>query len=355
MFIYDLAIIGGGVSGLTLCISALQKGKDVLLFEKNDRPGKKLLMTGNGKCNISNINMDASKYNTTFVKDIISKDIRKFLFDLGLITKNLGDRVYPYSESANDVLNILRKQIPTDCIITSKEINKIDKENDYYVIDGKKFKNVALCTGSKATVGTNSYSLYEKFGHNVTTLTPSIVPLLTDKTYLKQLDGLRVKCRLTLCKDKKPVWSDAGELLFRQDGVSGIVSMMASTYIARHPGDYSLSIDFIPDLNEVKILNIDGVVRRPIAIQIENQAKDRKIPVELCLKDFILQDVKLGDITKAQVVCGGLDLTQFNENLESKLSKGLFACGEVLDVDGECGGYNVHFAMASALTVGDAI
>lgn len=358
---YDLIVIGGGASGLCLAVRAEKKGKKVIVLEKEDKVGKKILMTGNGKCNLSSTDVGTSKYNTVFVDGIVKENVIKFFESIGLAVKNIGKGIYPYHESANGVVAILRKNLEKTPIITNCYVNEIKEEKNYFSVCGYKGKNVALCTGSAATKGTESYFLYQKFGHKLIEPRPSIVYLVSHSPYIKGLANLRAKVCVTLLKDGEAVYSQNGEILFKENGLSGICSMMLSTYISRNGGNFDVSVDFLPDKREeeagefIEKFGTDGLLLKPIGQSIAKQAKNTGRGIAATAKNFIVGDVKPAGIKNAQTVCGGLDVTQFDENLQSKLKKGLYACGEVLDVDGECGGFNLHFAFSSALKVGKNI
>ena len=358
---YDVAIIGGGASGITCAIVAKNRGKKVLLIEKEDKLGKKILVTGNGKCNISNVDISTDYYNTKKVAELIKIDVVGFLKNCGIMTKVMDGRIYPYSESALTVVSALRKHLQGVDIVTEKEINKIEKVSDYFIVGGYEAKNIVLASGSNATKGTLSHDLYVAFGHTVTPMRPAIVPLISDVKHTKGMTNLRAKVKISLKKDNKIVYSQNGEVLFKDNGLSGIASMMLSSFIARNGGDYEVVIDFAPDLNsetlDIFLLNntLDGLLHKAIAQGVSKYALDNGKKESTAVKEFVVKNVKLGKISNAQVVCGGLNFDEFDENLQSKIQPKLYACGEVLDVDGDCGGYNLHFALASGIRVGNAI
>ena len=356
--LYDLIVIGGGASGLAAAVTAAKRGKKVLILEKEEKVGKKILVTGNGKCNLSNVDMRWEKYDLPEVEDVIKTDVRAFFKELGLMTKEVGGRVYPYSESALSVVSVLRKSF-TGETKTGEEVKAIERKGENFVCNGYEGKAVALCTGSNATFGTESCFLLEKFGHTVVKRRPSVVPLVTDTTYIKGLNGLRSKGEISLVKGKEKVKTERGEILFKNNGLSGIASMMLSTFIARKEENFDVSIDFLPDLTEEEVepyLRINGAescLIKAVAQAVEKQARDRKESLFAVMKDFRVTNVKTGSVKTAQVLCGGLKTDEFDENFQSKKQKGLYACGEALDVDGECGGYNLHFAFASGIRVGE--
>ena len=355
--IYDLIIIGGGAGGLAAGVTACKRGKKVLLVEGEDKVGKKILVTGNGKCNLSNVNVNAEKYNTPYATNVLDVDVVAFFADLGMATKRMDDRIYPYSESALSVVNALRKNFTGDVILSSP-VAEIEKKDDLFFVLGYKGKAVLLATGSAATKGKDSTSLLQKFGHTVTPMRPSVVPLLTDTEYVKPIANLRAKGTVKLLKGTQTVKEEKGEILFKTNGISGIASMMLSTFIARDQAKYDVSIDLVDDKTEEEIRpyvmksGAESFVQKAIAQSVEKQSKARAISVEKCLKDYRITNVRLGEVANAQVMCGGLCTDEFDENFMSKKVNNLYACGEVMDVDGECGGFNLHFAFASGIKVG---
>lgn len=353
--IYDLVIIGGGAAGLTCGNLAKRKGLKFVILEANKRVGKKILATGNGKCNLSNMEIDSSFYNNEFVNYIIQKyppqRIIEFFDSLGMKTKLLGKRVYPYTESSNTVLNFLMKDLEKD-IVCNYLVKSIEKQKYFIINNEYKALNVVLATGSNATLGYNSLNLLDNFGHKYRKFTPSLVSLITDKTYIKGLSGLRAKVKAKLFNNEKIVAEEEGELLFKDNGISGIVVFMLSAFIARQKGSYRIVLDFAEDLtqNEIQEYSLQGLVRDNLAKNIRQQAQDKKQSVEYTLKNFEIEKVSLGNLKNAQVCSGGYLTKDFDEkSLQSKLVEGLYAVGETLDIDGQCGGYNLHWAWASAM------
>lgn len=356
--IYDLIIVGGGAAGLTCANLAKRKGLSFILLEAANRTGKKLLATGNGKCNLTNIDIDATYYNTDFVKPLIAKysyqEIISFFAALGMKTKQLENRIYPYTESSATVLNFLLKNIKEN-IVCDYKVNSIDKSEDFFLInDDYKSKNIIIATGSNATIGYNSLELIEKFGHRNKAFVASLVPLTSDLSYIKGLSGLRVKARATLFDKDNFIAEQKGEVLFKDNGISGIAVFMLSAYMARQKGHYRIILDFAEDISEKEIgkYALEGIVRDNLARNVIKQANDKKQSVEYTLKNFEITGVSLGSIKNSQVCSGGLLTDNFDANtLESKTFKGLYAVGEVLDVDGQCGGFNLHWAWSSAMAV----
>lgn len=363
---YDLLIIGGGISGMVAAIVAARKGKKVLILERNDKVGKKLLATGNGKCNMANTGDTIGRYNTSFVYPILEKYNldRQLAFykSLGLLTKSVEGRVYPYSEQASSVLNALRAELERlgAHVIAGEEVKIIYagfKVNGYFA------KNVLLATGSKASFGMESGYLYEAFGHRNSALRPALVPLLTAPNGLKGLRGVRLKAKVKLYADGRFIAETTDEVIFKDNGVSGTAIFTLSQKLARIEYRYAyISLDLMPEytLEELKDMivsykGIDGMFHKEIVNNLLRLAGDVET-IAKNVKAYTLENVRLGSFDLAQVTSGGLCVDEFNPiTLESKLKKGLYASGEVLDVDGECGGYNVMWAVASGMAVGENV
>ena len=373
--IFDVAIIGGGMSGIILALSLKEKGIDVCILEAKDRIGKKILQTGNGKCNILNSNLDVSNYNNSFPKYALDKyninALKEFYKSLGLLLKEDNEgRIYPYSESANSVLNIFLERIEklNIPVFLNTKIEKIYKEDGLYSIYSKSdiysSKIVVLATGSNATSGINSHSIYGAFGHKITKLEQSLVSIKTNA--LKGCSGVRSKAKASLYINNECVFEENGELLFKDNYLSGILAFKMSAFIARalvknDTIDSYIEIDFVPEytkdeiekfLDQSSLSNpLNGILHKAIALNFKdsnNLAYD--------IKHYKCKVEGLYPIDNAQVVSGGLDVSQFDDKtMESKLSQNLYALGEVLDVDGQCGGYNLSFACASALVAKDSI
>ena len=353
------AIIGGGASGLML---ANMLDGEYTVIEKADRVGKKLLATGNGKCNLTNLAISPSGYNlpdevAPFLKRFSPEKTVELFNSLGLLTTVKEDgKVYPFSECASTVLNVLRKNIKN--ITLSDGAVKIEETSVGYKIfleSGKTLtaQNVVLCSGSPASGGFSAVELYKRFGHNSFMFKPSLCPVLTDKESVKGLNGIRVKASLHFGDT-----AQTGEILFKEYGLSGIASFNVSSLIARgNTGD--MYIDFLPQLSydEAKTVteNYSGIFHTKVHERLCERAKaSNKELYEVC-KKYSVTYIKNADFSLSQVCCGGLDILQFDENLESRLSKGLFAAGEALNVDGVCGGYNLQWAGSSALAVSQKI
>lgn len=390
---FDVIIIGGGAGGLFLA-TQLPSRLRVAILESNDRVGKKLLATGNGKCNLTNLDMNIVHYNKPgAVEEILDRfgatDTISAFERMGLITKVVDKRVYPYSECASTVLDVLRKAIDRSGaqIFTSHFVNFIESFNDAFNVSGiikrddkqnESFKfsadNIVLATGSPATFGRDSTSLYTSLGHTVRPMTPSLVPIKTEKEPIRGLQGVRVKAGVRI-----GYRYEVGEVLFKDFGLSGIAVFNLSGEIARgraHAGDI-ISIDFMPEYSRAEVEDIlrrrdrGGSVGELLIGTFHSRVQERIIDMAGCaaddkaapgigaiagaIKNFKLTIEGLGDASLAQVMSGGLNPREFDENLMSLKAKGAYAIGEALDIDGDSGGYNLQWAFASAKAVAGAI
>lgn len=366
----------------------------VALLESNDRVGKKLLATGNGKCNLTNLDMNIVHYNKpNVVEEIIDRfDAHNTIatFErMGLMTKVIDKRVYPYSECASTVLDVLRRAVERNGtqVYTSHFANFIESFNDVFNVSGiikredkpnEAFSltadNVVLATGSPATFGRDSTNLYTSLGHTARAMTPSLVPIKTEKEPIKGLQGVRVKAGVRI-----GYRYEVGEVLFKDFGLSGIAVFNLSGEIARgrvHEGDI-ISIDFMPEYSRAEVEDIlrrrdknatagellTGTFHTRVQERILNMAgvnAEDKAAAKIsalagAIKNFKLTIEGLGDASLAQVMSGGLNPREFDDNLMSLKVKGAYAIGEALDIDGDCGGYNLQWAWSSAKQVAVAL
>lgn len=366
----DVIIIGGGFSGLVAGIMLARKGKTITIIEKNDRIGKKILATGNGKCNLASVGEVKGKYNNDFPFYAIEKygleDEKEFFMSIGVPLRERDGRVYPYSEDAGTVLNALRREIEklNVEVVTGEEVTSI--ESGFLINKKYRAKKVILATGSNATMGSFSADLINKFGHKIIAPNPALVPILTAPEVVKGLRGIRARMGLTLTIDGNVTRQVIDEVLFKDNGISGTATFNLSVALARARKYNSarVKIDFMPEYSLEEVIElikksggINGFFHKEIVTCLQRVSKEGSAySLAYAIKNYDLGEVKLGAITLAQVVSGGLDTEQFdNVTLESKLINGLYATGEVLDVDGECGGYNLMWAYASARLVGDTI
>lgn len=382
-----VAIIGGGAAGLTAAVAAARLGARVTLLEGGTRVGRKILASGNGRCNLTNLHVAPSAYNhPEFVKPVLAavpcEAVRSFFGTLGLLTyADEEGRVYPVTNAANSVLDVLRLEcerlgVEERCDF---EVARVKRDEDSGTLaclshEGERVEAdaVIVATGGGA-------SLLAGLGHEQTPYSPALVPLVTDPEPIRGLSGVRVRCAASIIDAAgQTLATERGELLFRDYGVSGIMVLDLSRFCA---GGATLSVDFFPDTDAAAMERLlaerrsslgwrpasrffDGMLHTRVGqavlrvADVDPKAPAADLPCEqlaALLKDFRLLVTGPGDAQQAQVTRGGAAVEEFDAaTLESRRIPGLFAAGEVLDVDGPCGGFNLHWAWASGIRAGEA-
>ena len=445
----DCVIIGGGAAGMAAAIAAKRSGaQSVLLIEKNDSLGKKLKQTGNGRCNFTNRNMQASCFRSesssfieAFLKEFSYEDSLRFFHSVGVLEKLRGDYVYPHSDQAKSLVFSLEnamRELGIERMCSTEVIairNSGKKENPLFEISccteedlkkekdlkqGKAFgkekflkeekaskaekdlkqertfkiqaKKLLLCTGGLAMPSSGStgegYRFAEALGHTVLSPFPSLCPIYTEEKFVKAWAGVRVDTELSLFEGEKLLFRDRGELQCTEYGISGIVVFQCSRLVhelLEKNGKAMLSLSFFPEFKEAEFLSfllkrkeersaqygrdfllallpdkLVSVLFQKAQFPVEktlSEISKEKIR-ELCrlLFHFPFKASKIADFTKAQCTAGGVSVSEvYPESMESKLCPKLYFAGEILDVDGLCGGYNLHFAFGSGILSGRAM
>ena len=397
----EIAVIGGGASGMMAAITARKSGKEVIILERKDRILKKVLITGNGRCNITNVNANISNYfgkNISSVENILNsfnpQDTMDFFNGLGIICneENRG-KVYPLSGQASSVVDALRFEAERLGVRIETEfyVRKIEKEGFKFKIyseDRKKIEagRVIIAAGGQSypELGSNGsgFELAKELGHSVTRLSPSIVQLKTEKNQVKGLQGIKTDAAVTAYGDNKKICTYDGELLFTDYGISGNVVFNISFVMPLYK-NVEFEIDFMEkfDYNELyeilkerkKIMShltmenyFNGMINKKLGQFLSKVSGIEKLskPVKdlndseirkLCtvLKKYRVKILDTTGFKNSQITAGGVSLDEVNpETLESKIVKGLYFSGEVLDVYGECGGFNLQWAWASGYIAG---
>ena len=356
-------IIGAGAGGLACAIRLKQNNPQaqVIVLERLAQAGKKILATGNGRCNLSNTSAESSD------------DVVKFFNGLGLEVRYEEGRIYPYSNQASTVLEILENS----CnrlgvkIITECTALKIEKDLTVKTTCGDfKADNVVVATGGKAqsALGSNGsgYELLKSIGHKITPLSPALVQLTSSSKYPGKLKGHRAKCNMTILLDGQAIKSEYGEVLFTQYGLSGIVTMNLSEIVSenfalKNPKNCHAVIDLVPEMSEEDlILHIEkfgsllGILGSRLSDIISQQANGDTEKQAQFAKSWKLIITGTKGFDFAQITKGGADLNDFN-GFKSKKLDGVYACAEVLDRQFPCGGYNLNFAFYSGIKTADAI
>lgn len=401
---FDVLIIGAGSAGLMcasrLCFYKKKYAKDMRIgvVDSNSKIGRKLAITGNGRCNLTNLELDSSLFasdDLSKVESIISSfnvedTLDYFSSELGLLTISKNELVYPITNKSSSVIDCFRNYLAdnqVDIIFDSKVIGCDYIDDTYLVKTGSatyKTKNLVIATGGASYKMTGSdgsgYKLMNKFvsRDKFSQIKPSLVQLVSNDTDIKVLSGTRINCEVQLFENNDSVAVEQGELLFTDSGVSGICIMQLSRYLNK--GRYYVLVDMFPELSTEFLTKylfdlremfadrsvsdaLSGIILKPITEVILNRLNikltDRISALNDSsinrlagqLKSFRIMIAGTEDLDKAQVTSGGLNLGALSTELEVNGYNGLYACGEILNVDGPCGGYNLQWAWSSADSV----
>ena len=399
-----IGIIGGGASGMAAALAASENiNAQVLLFERQARLGRKLLATGNGRCNLTNLHARPYHYHgdqTDFAEFALEKynveNTLQWFADLGLYTvAEASGRVYPYSNQANSVLDVLRFALekPNIQVLTGFEVTKVKKTEAGFTVESAEEthfcdKLIIACgglAGTKLGGSMSGYKLLQKFGHKVTKLRPTLVQIKSDWHGCAALKGVRAECHVTITRDGALHSSCKGEIQFTEYGLSGPVIFEVSRDVCREKGNWVCRLDLLPEMEELRLdwlmpilqkkrqtklaaedlftgilhNRLGRVVVKEAGISLHapiRQLEDWEL--EKACRTALELNIPLSEpmgMDSAQVTAGGIVTCEFDpETMESKLVPGLYACGEVLDIDGDCGGYNLQWAWSSGRCAGHA-
>ncbi len=396
-----VAVVGGGASGFAAAITIARKSKDftVTIYERLQKPLKKILATGNGRCNLTNTGAGPADYfgdtgfAATVLKALPPESNRAFFHNIGLLTKEeeMG-RVYPVSGQASAVRGTLLCEAQRLAIrlVTDCEITDVRPENGGFRLNNQYFCDVLLlCAGGSAapTQGTDggAFSLLRKLGHTVISPAPALTALVC-KDFPKTLKGVRCDCAVTLFCKNEPVYQIGGEVQFTDYGLSGIPIMQLSRLVSTAPEkQFSVKLNCLPQI-ESQVLTeflqktakqnpekaaltlLEGVLPRNLASYLLLTCRiHNDTPVKLLsqkqlaavaekIRNFTVPVETVRGFDFAQVTAGGADCREFDsKTLQSKKYKNLYVCGESLNVDGGCGGFNLHWAWSSGRAAGEAV
>lgn len=398
----DIIVIGAGAAGIMAAITAARNHAKVILLEHTDRIGKKLLATGNGRCNLTNFVQDASCYrseNQSFPMRIIEQfdeqKVLKFFGEIGIYTKDKNGYVYPYSEQASVVLDLLTQELERLNVLIQYDVSvtNIKKSGERYIVltDKGSFQcdRIILATGSKAAPKTGSdgsgYDLAKMLGHHIIRPLPALVQLRCEGDYFKSLAGIRCEAKLCLQIDGKEIISNQGELQLTDYGISGIPTFQISRYAVRaleQAKQVIVRIDFMPVQRKEDILSflylqikraphkymediLIGLLHKklvPVLLKTagiqqktlsKNATENQLNRLLSVMKAFEVKVKSYNSFEQAQVCSGGVDTKELSaHNLESKKAAGIYFAGELIDVDGICGGYNLQWAWSSGYVAG---
>ncbi len=397
-----IAVVGGGASGMMAAVTAASQGARVILLEHKDRIGKKILSTGNGRCNFTNVHQEPICYhsdNPLFPWGIISQfdaqAVISFFLQLGVYSKNRNGYIYPNSDQASAILDALRMEI------TRLNVDVRIGVNITEILFGKKgftirtdsgdvhSDRVIICAGSKAAPVTGSdgsgYDLAKRLGHHLVPVLPALVQLRCEGNFFKSIAGVRVNGRISIWSGGDRIAEDKGEIQLTDYGISGIPVFQVSRYASRllyEKKDVTAVLDCMPDFTAEQMesfLNARAKTRPEKPVEMFLIGLFHKKLSELWIRQSCIpRDKRTGEMTKAeikklvglikhfkvrvisansyeqaQVCCGGVDTKEVDENtLESIYVQGLYFAGEILDVDGMCGGYNLQWAWSSGYGAG---
>ena len=393
---WSLIVIGGGAAGLAAAVSAAELGDKVLILEAQDKVGKKILASGNGRCNLMNSGKldyyGDSLFAARVFECLTRKEIAEFWHQHGLPLSNEEERIYPGTFQAQSVLLCLKTSLSLLSVTVqcSASVQNIEKTSDGFIVrhsSGVDYASrILIASGGAAQprLGGNfdGYEWLKQFGHTIHPLSPSLVPLITDHKTISGLTGIRVRCRIRFLVDGKEKHSEEGELLFTDYGVSGICAMQMGRFIRpngvleihflhrwfHHPSEViqelrrrkqlfpSMTPDFL--LNGYLLPKVSFAVCKQAGLEMRGETiseltDEELMAVSVTACRYRIPVLGTKGFHEAQVTAGGAYPEEFfPDTLESKLCPGLYAAGEILDVDGGCGGFNLMFAFASGILAG---
>lgn len=399
-----IIIIGGGASGIVAGIISAREGAKVTILERMPKIGKKILATGNGRCNLSNKYAAANNFHSesnniynSIINQFNIKDTLDLFEELGIkVVEKEDGKLYPRSEQSNSVVSALLyelKRLKVD-IICDTDVSDIEIKNNFKVTSKDKAyycNKLIIATGGKSCpdLGSNGsgYNIAKKIGHSIIEPFPSLIQLKTDFPYLKQIQGTKIWTIIKIIDENNNVLKEEeGELLFTDYGISGPPVLQLSRYASKklllNENTYII-IDFVPEykhiedidsellrrienspnkttqdfligfLNNRLIIPILKIAQIDINKKVANLTKDERLSLAATLKNLKMKVTGTHQWNQSQVTAGGVNMKEINQDtLESKLINNIYFCGEILDIDGDCGGYNLQWAWSSGAVAG---
>ncbi|MCH5262264.1 MAG: aminoacetone oxidase family FAD-binding enzyme [Lachnospiraceae bacterium] len=399
-----IAVIGGGASGMVAAIRAAQLGAQVTVYERNDRVGKKILSTGNGKCNFSNEKMSADCYRGNGVELVDTiynifgvKETKEFFAGLGMRIKERDGYLYPASGQASTVLDVLRYELERLLVrvVTGCQVTNISADRNELIVETnahsrEKYDAVILACGGCAAPKTGSdgqgFVLAKQLGHNIIPTVPALTALRCGEDFYKRVAGVRCDAKLTLYIDGQPMRSHRGELQWTDYGISGIPVFQLSrdaAYALQEQRAVTVQISLMSESDDnagdafwrerwmrqsgqTMEQFVIGLVNKKIGLLLlklagikesekaENVPQVRREKLEGLCRSLFVTVRDTNPFEQAQVCAGGVDCLEVTDTLESRIVPGLFFAGEILDIDGICGGYNLQWAWSSGAVAGQS-
>lgn len=395
---YDIITVGAGPAGLMAAITAARMGRSVLVIEQKDKPAKKIYATGNGRCNFTNLHFDENVFRGEHpefayeaYKRFDNNNLIAFMNELGVLSKDISGYVYPYNEQARTVAEALLYECRRLGIVVLCNEKVVDITRGCRVItDSKCYScdSVIIAVGGKAspTHGSdgNLNKVIRKMGHDIVLQRSALVPLLFEDKKLSGLAGVRIKCGVKLYADDILTAHEHGEVIINKDNISGIPVMQLSRYAVRAMADSAkvrLELDLFEDMSADELCKLirqrsdaDMTIYEAVSLMVNEKLADYCIRAALAdpekklaycdddeidrvaggLKSITVNIIGDSGFNRAQVTAGGVDVTQVTSDMESEIVKGIFFAGEILDIDGTCGGYNLQWAFTSGYIAGRA-
>ncbi|MFI3129282.1 MAG: aminoacetone oxidase family FAD-binding enzyme [Bacillota bacterium] len=395
---FKIAILGGGASGVLTALLASKKynGDDIAIIEGGERLMRKLAQTGNGRGNIGNTVLSKEKFFGDdcyfFIENFNLENTLGYFASLGIATTTIGDKIFPRSLSASSFVDLLRFNITAKNInvLLSRQVSAVKKNGGIFEIQTSngtiKAEKIVVAMGGNAAPHLNTdgfgVKLLKSLGHTSTPVFPALVQMKTTSPHTKTLKGIKAEVTASFLQNSKTIATFSGEMHFSEFALSGPVSFLLSAFSAPHKSG-SVVVDFLPEIGKSQLIQIlesksklypdcDAetllftITANQIARAITKEAglSARKIStlsnsdiekIASLTKAFTFDFAGNLSFSKAQSTLGGVPLREFDKNLQSKTTKGVFACGETLNVCGECGGYNLQWAWSSAFAVSEGL
>ena len=394
-----IGIIGAGASGMAAALAAAEnENAQVILMERQARVGRKLAATGNGRCNLTNLHANGSVYHgddATFATAALQRysvdDTLNWFRDMGLYTvAEASGRVYPYSDQANSVVDVLRFALekPKIQLLTGFEVKKVKASGDGFHVESAEeaifcHKLIIACgglAGTKLGGSMSGYQLLRSFGHKCTKLRPTLVQLKSSWGGCASLKGVRANCHAAILHNNELFSESNGEIQFTEYGLSGPVIFEGAREACQSPGQWVCRLDLLPHVSQERLEAelsrrretclpvselLTGILHNRLGrVLTQSAGLTQNAPVSRLSDEEIretVRSVKSFEISltepmgmdAAQVTAGGILTSEFDDRtMQSRLVPGLYACGEVLDIDGDCGGYNLQWAWSSGRMAG---